>query len=303
MRAARPWPSASRSWGPLKVADVQLGEEKATGLTIQLIGESTYAMPASCTGTAITDVQTLGSNGVLGVGIWAQDCGLACALSARAAANPGAYYACASPTGGCAVASVPASQQVSHPVASFPADNNGLIIQLPNIDARGAPQVQGQLIFGIGTQDNNGLGTAALVGVDGYGFASAEFPVGGTAYDSYIDSGSNCIFLLNSADTGLRQCTGVWRNFYCPSTTTNFTATLAAPDGTQSPFDFSVANADTFPLSAFAFNDLAGPMPGYPNDPTVPGISWGLPFFYGRSVFTAIEERATPAGPGPYIAF
>jgi len=28
-----------------------------------------------------------------------------------------------------------------------------------------------------------------------------------------------------------------------------------------------------------------------------------LPFFFGRNVFTAIEGRNTPAGPGPYWAF
>jgi hypothetical protein len=27
----------------------------------------------------------------------------------------------------------------------------------------------------------------------------------------------------------------------------------------------------------------------------------GLPFFYGRAVYTAIEGHGTPSGPGPYI--
>jgi hypothetical protein len=42
-------------------------------------------------------------------------------------------------------------------------------------------------------------------------------------------------------------------------------------------------------------------MPKFPNDPAVPGFDWGLPFFYGRAVYTAIEGRGTPAG--PYFAF
>jgi hypothetical protein len=30
---------------------------------------------------------------------------------------------------------------------------------------------------------------------------------------------------------------------------------------------------------------------------------WGLPFFYGRAVYTAIDGRSTPGGNGPYYAF
>jgi hypothetical protein len=291
------------AWGPLKTADVQLGSEKAAGLTIHLIGENTYLMPASCTGTAITDFQTLAANGILGVGIFLQDCGSACALSARTASNPGAYYACSTPTGGCAVASVPTNQQVSHPVASFPVDNNGLIIQLPSISTSGAPSVPGQLIFGIGTQANNGLGGAIVVALDGYGYASTAFPVGGTAYPSIIDSGSNGLFFLDTATTKLTMCTGELKSFYCPSATTNLSATIAGASSGNARVDFSVANAARLSPSAFAFSNLAGPMPGYPSDPTLPGFDWGLPFFFGRNVYTAIEGKSTPAGTGPYVAF
>lgn len=45
----------------------------------------------------------------------------------------------------------------------------------------------------------------------------------------------------------------------------------------------------------FAFNDLAGPIGNV--------VDLGLPLFYGRNIYTAIEGRATPAGPGPYYAY
>jgi hypothetical protein len=32
-------------------------------------------------------------------------------------------------------------------------------------------------------------------------------------------------------------------------------------------------------------------------------FGWGLPFFFGRTVFLAIEGQPTPAGAGPYYAF
>jgi hypothetical protein len=46
-------------------------------------------------------------------------------------------------------------------------------------------------------------------------------------------------------------------------------------------------------------------MPGFPSSGTssVPDFLWGLPFFFGRTVYTAIENKDTPGGQGPYVAF
>ena len=44
-----------------------------------------------------------------------------------------------------------------------------------------------------------------------------------------------------------------------------------------------------------AVNDLAGPLSGM--------VDLGLPFFFGRNVFTAIEGKSTPGGTGPYSAY
>jgi hypothetical protein len=63
---------------------------------------------------------------------------------------------------------------------------------------------------------------------------------------------------------------------------------------------FSVANADQLFAanpSFNAFSNLAVPS----GDTTT--FAWGLPFFFGRTVFTAIEGRSTPGGTGPYFAF
>jgi hypothetical protein len=32
-------------------------------------------------------------------------------------------------------------------------------------------------------------------------------------------------------------------------------------------------------------------------------FDWGLPFYYGRRVFTVIENQRTAVGTGPYVAF
>lgn len=63
---------------------------------------------------------------------------------------------------------------------------------------------------------------------------------------------------------------------------------------------FSVANADQLFAANETFNafdDLAGPS----GDTTT--FAWGATFFYGRTVYTAIEQRTTPAGKGPFFAF
>jgi hypothetical protein len=288
------------TWGPVALADVTLGDELAQNLAIQLIGEKTYTMPSSCTGTPNNDLQTLDSNGFLGVGPLLQDCGAACASTSRS--NPGVYYACSSAQS-CAVAAVPVTQQVSNPVAAFPVDNNGTIIQLPSIAASGAPLVQGVLTFGIGTQTNNGLGSATVLALDWMGTISTTFPVGGATYTSIIDSGSNGLFFLDTATTNLKMCPGSGLSaWYCPASITNLGATLSSVNGASTTIVFSVANASKVSASAAAF-DMAGPMPKSPYNTTDPSFDWGLPFFYGRTVYTAIENQSTPAGVGPYFAF
>ena len=290
------------AWGPVRSADIKLGGESAANLPIQLIGERTFAMPGSCTGSAITDFQTLAANGILGVGVFPQDCGAICAQPATAPSNPGLYYACRTAQS-CTVASVPLIQQVAHPVAAFPVDNNGTIIQLPSVPADGAPSVPGVLTFGIGTQPNNGLGGATVLALEDPGFIRTTFPVDGVRYTSYLDSGSNGLFFLDAATTGLKSCTGGLSSFYCPALTTSLSATLWSANGASTTIEFSVINASKLSNSAYAFSNLAGPMPGFPTDKSVPGFDWGLPFFFGRAVYTAIEGQSTPAGPGPYFAF
>jgi hypothetical protein len=294
------------AWGPVRMADVTLGGESAANLPIQLIGEKTFAMPTRCTGSAITDFQTLAANGILGVGVYLQDCGARCAMPVTSASFDALYYACSSPQS-CTSASVPLLQQVAHPVAAFDVDNNGTIIQLPSIAASGVPSVPGVMTFGIGTQANNGLGSATVLALDA-GYVITAFPVNGTKYTSYLDSGSNGLFFLDAATTKLKQCTGKYlSSFYCPPSLTNLSATLSSTNGASTTIDFSVTDASKLNNSAFAFNNLAGPMPGFstPPDNSVPSFDWGLPFFFGRTVYTAIEGKATTpaAGAGPYFAF
>lgn len=290
------------AWGPVKVADVMIGGERASNIAIQAVGdERTFSrVPTTCTGTPINNLNDLGSNGILGVGILRQDCGQACARSVQ---NAALYYACSSPTT-CVPTAVPLEKQVPNPVAMFPVDNNGVILQLPCIPSGGARSAQGVMVFGIGTQANNDLGTAKAMPLDASGFVTTAFPEAGPPYTSFLDSGSNALFFLNSVTSGINLCTSKGlTDFYCPGSTLNLTATISST-GEGSPIVFSVANTQVLARSPnYAFNDIAGPMPGFPTDTSIPAFDWGLPFYFGRSVYTAIEDQPTPAGPGPYFAF
>ena len=185
-------------------------------------------------------------------------------------------------------------QQVANPVSLFSADNNGVIIELPAV---GGPEASltGSLVFGIGTQSNNGLNGATVYPVDDNGNFITNF--NNVQYsESFLDSGSNAYFF---PDPAIAVC-GDDNAFYCPNSTLSLSATNAGYTGTPTgTVNFSVANADNLfndNLTANVFGQLAGPN-------TITGFDWGLPFFYGRNVYTAIQGKSTPGGTGPYWAY
>ena len=282
------------TWGPVKLADLKLAGERANSLPIQVIGDPDFpTAPARCaaTGPSKNSVQALRANGILGMSVFRQDCGSGCAQPN----NRGIYYSCASSV--CEQTPMPLAQQVQNPVSMFAVNNNGVIIQLPSVPAAGAARVDGSLVFGIGTQANNGLGAATVVGLDP---SNANFTTlyNGVSYSaSFVDSGSNGLFFQDSMP--VCASTSAAPGFYCPESTVNGSAAIQGAGGTSATVSFSIANAATL-LAAnpgfAAFANLGAPF-------AANGFDWGLPFFYGRNVYTAIEGAGTPAGPGPYVAF
>ena len=282
------------SWGPVKMVDLRIAGEQASSLPVQIIGDPAFtSIPPTCSnsGPPENTVTAFGANGLIGIGLFMQDCGSACAQFAVS----GAYYTC--PTSGCRPTQAALTQQLQNPVGMFSTDNNGVLIQLPTLPATGAATAAGSLIFGIGTQSNNGLGSATILGVNANTGNIATVFSNVSYTNSYIDSGSSAIFF----GFGLYPiCTGAGAGFYCPSTMQNLSATLQGANRGTSTVSFSVGNADqlfgTNP-SFMAFSNIALPNP----DPA--GFAWGLPFFFGRNVFTALEGKNTPGGLGPYVAF
>lgn len=275
------------TWGAVRSADVQMAGQLAASVPIQLIADPALPnVPSDCAGSgpSMLTVASLRANGILGVGLFAVDCGGGCANTAL----PRWYYSCDS-RGACLASAQALAQQVANPVSRFALDNNGVVIDLPAIADAGAARVSGSLIFGIGTQADNTLGSASVIRtnqVTGYVVTSSA---GETYAQSYLDSGSNALFFNSSQ---LPQC-GYW---YCPNSTQTASASIVGIDGATNTVSFEIGNSSTlFASPNNAFNDLAGRASN--------SFDWGLPFFFGRRVYTAIEARLTSAGPGPYYAF
>jgi len=226
--------------------------------------------------------------------VFAQDCGEGCVQEA----NNDVYYSCTA-GGSCSSTSLALADQVANPAASFPTDNNGVIVQLASIPAAGETTGSGYLVFGIGTESNNGLQGANVLTTDSEGNFTTTFE-GQTLTSSFIDSGSNATFFNDSAITQCPSSSGASTSisdFYCPSSTMTLTAAFELSNASTVNASFAVSNANDLSDTVTADPGLAG------TNPTTASFDWGLPFFYGRRVVNAIEGATTSVGTGPYIAF
>ena len=300
------------SWGPLTTVDIQFtSDEKASSVPIQIIEDPTSvsipAVPTDCqTAAGVNFAENtpaaFGANGLLGVGALLQDCGSAC-VSATVA---GSYYSCTNATssGTCTDITMSLANQVQNPVALIAGtDNNGVAIQLPAVNPLGAVSASGTLYFGVGTQSNNPLGTATIFQLDSqYGeFVDTQYAGTDLPY-SLLDMGSNAYYFNSS----ITQCTDL-TGLYCPAGTTAVTATIqgqtavGSPAGTQVSVAFDIGNAD----SLLPKNATNAALPTLGGTGSAGTFDWGLPFFYGRTLYVVFEERSASGSSqaGPYMAF
>jgi hypothetical protein len=295
-----------QTWGPVALADVVLAGESAAKLPIQILDDTSAgaAAPPACVanGPLINGVAGFGANGVLGLGVFAQDCGSACA---NASTPLPIYYGCTA-AGICTAENAAVGVQVANPVAKFAADNTGVIINLPNLqNANGDASVQGELIFGIETQTDNALPAAGLtvLGTDANGDFTATFNGSATVLPALIDSGTDS-YAFDTNDPAIPVCTTgnlmFLGGYYCPTVaplSVYAVNTGVGANNANNRVDFAIADpSSTFVTTAAAFIDLAGG-PGSTN------FTWGMPFFYGRKIYVGIDQRMAGAYTGPYYAY
>jgi Protein of unknown function (DUF3443) len=294
---------------------VSMGGELASGLSINIIDDnhsSGLTAPASCTNgvstssTSLNSVVAFAANGVLGVGTSDQDCGDSCAncqnFMSGCTGTSDLYYSCNTGNNTCAFTPVPLTSQVRDPVVLFATDNNGAILSLNAVPAAGQATASGTLTFGIGTQSNNGLGSAFVLMINNIGNFTTIYK-SQTLNGSFIDSGSNGLYF---PDSSITVCPSTASNphandFFCPPSTLSETATLQGQDNATNVVGFQVFNLNSFSPSVYATPALAGP--AATNATLGAYFDWGLPFFYGKSVFTAIEGKPVGTLTGPFYAY
>ncbi|MFM0476162.1 DUF3443 domain-containing protein [Paraburkholderia strydomiana] len=285
------------TWGTVRTAAVTIGGETTTSaVPIQVIGDkdaSTVPSAGCGSGSAENTASDLGANGIIGIGTALYDCGATC-VNASTAATYSNYFACPNGTS-CARTAVALANQVANPVAKFPVDNNGVIVQMPPISNSGAPSATGTLVFGIGTQSNNALGSAQTFTTDNFGDLTNSVFNGNTV-TAFLDSGSNGYFF---SDSSLTLCGSNFSGFYCPSTAQTRSITLAGLNNVKATANIGIVSASTLFGNGtnYAFNDLAGQVGG------LAAFDLGLPFFYGRHVYHGFDLRPIGGTQAPFVAY
>jgi hypothetical protein len=287
---------AGVTWGAVSTVDVKIAGEPTITIPIQVMDDtdSFRTAPSACTmgSTLLSSPSAAGFNGLLGVGQVPND-------------EPGLftdYFACLG--GDCMPYSSPGSNTVLNPVSSYPVDNNGVVMSLPSIPDQGQATVTGTLYFGIGTESNNQPGTVQVYDQDSNPdddtFLTINSIMDGITSSSFFDSGANGIFF----DSTIQDCpdSGEQSGFYCPASTFPLSAMnqgfSGSPTGTV---NFSIANAATlFSSNNEAFDNIGGSFDGAT---TFDGFDWGLPFFFGRTVYLGLDGTTSSLGTGPYTAY
>lgn len=282
------------AWGTVATADVLLGDKRAASVPLQIVADATAGTPASACavgGTAIATAADLGAKGIIGMGLFKDDCGSHCANIT----NNGTYYTCTDAICSGSMGTLASlDKQVKNPVPLFAQDNNGVMVSLPAVGLSGAVRLDGSLIFGINTRDNNRLvnnqlSNASVLTTNSTGYVTTVY--GGNSFkNSFFDTGSNGLFF----DANFPLCSvNKVSDFYCPAALTPLSATIQGANLLTVPVNFSIDKAS----NSFGVNTVLPTLSG--NILQVDMFDWGLPFFYGRRVFFGIEGQPS----GPFYAF
>lgn len=286
-------------WGPVMSADVTLAGQTPT-MTVQVVDSTFGKIPDSCKtpfapATSPTD-DGVGFNGILGVGLGQIDCS-----SCTSRSDVGVYFRCdgSSSSDNCTSILYGSGSQVVNPVVTLTTHNNGVVLQLPSIPSSGSATTTGNLIFGINTDTTNHnnyvTGSEQVFKTDGYGNFTTNFADTDMS-NSFIDSGSNGFFFPQVSQTPYCSGSSGW---FCAGSSQCLAANMKSY-GTSTTQVINFPVGDTSYLDGtnnFALNSLSGGS----GDTTM--FDWGLPFFYGRTVYTGVYNKTSPLGTGPYWAF
>jgi hypothetical protein len=263
-------------WGSIHTADVKLAGLTAQSIPIQVI-DTTSPRPPACGVDHERDPDRF--NGILGVSPALTD------------TMPTAYFHCDDHH--CVNDGVDTSLQLANVIARLPTDNNGCILQFPDIADAGTSAVTGRMILGIGTRANNQAPNDLIKIVVDEPWGQFKVQADGRTWKSAFDSGT---WAYNVPYLSDERCPSDQIRL-CPSAPTTIPVDVLAASGDVAyKTSIAIANASLAPPQAMALNNLGSAWPGKDL------LILGLPYFFGRSIYYAYDHRSTTLGPGPWVA-
>ncbi len=328
-------------WGGVRSADVTLGGTVAppgnpgsTGLTahnlhLQVLNDpllnigppqGNCGIQGQSSTNLVNTANDIRANGILGVGLFADDCHTPLPVGSSGSCNPNGspagYYSCANnvctPVGpGASGGPINVGASVANPASAV--GKSGVSITLNSAATSNSTSVAGVLNYGFTTAPSNiqvadpvnAYITSTVNGVN--------YPVA-NAGGSYVDSGSNAIYFSNQV-TGtslpdqnignLASCTTSANPFACISGASTLTLPTSMGSYLAASGTFTISPSPIVNDAQSLFNASNGPAyeglaivdAAY----TAPGtFAWGLPFFYSRTVYFGIYDGTANT---PYYGF
>jgi hypothetical protein len=119
-----------------------------------------------------------------------------------------------------------------------------------------------------------------------------------TTETGIFDSGSSAMFFSDSS-LSIPLCPGSLSFLYCPASPLNFSATNTELSGSPSSLvSFQIADPRALLSSGnAAISNMGGPAF------SMGLFDWGLPFFFGRTVYVGLSGQTSVLGTGPFWAY
>jgi hypothetical protein len=311
---------AGNMWGPVSRADVTMSGEPAVDVAVQVI-DMTFGVssppPDFCASNLVDETEGLaGANGILGIAPFQYDnfinttvscIGLIPATCTTLGPLPASnYFTCQGGT--CTgVSTLFGGLIVQNPVYALPVDNNGVFVYLKDVPDQGASQSSGAVVFGIGTGPTND--PKFISSGNSYSvvpFSTYDFPVAPADLPGCLVCGGNSFLdtssiMMTFYDPSISRCNvgtlvTFMQTMYCPNPSVTRTAYVPTgpPGSSELNVNFLVGNGMTLVSSGnSAFHNLAAPSPSMLTN----SFDWGVPFFFGKSIFIAYGQ--TPFGSPP----
>ncbi|AUR51638.1 DUF3443 family protein [Aquella oligotrophica] len=266
-------------------ADVYIAGEKAGNIPVQIINDSAdqSGVPASCSneGQQVIFSDT-GARGIIGIN-----------PIVNIANDSNTDYVCNN--GNCTpiTEGIPVQYLNVNPVGYFANDNNGEIISLPAATANGNTNLIGTLTFGLNTESNNAIpgSVNSILGDPNNFIGKFTVTAQGVTYDSMFDSGTNHWLFY---DTAIPTCQPD-NLVYCPAAATQWQSIASSYNGSGTPIAISADIASPTGYSSI--------MPFWGIQSSLGSGLYGLPFYYGKTVYLGFIGSQTSMGAGPTWGF